>query len=226
MMLAYGAYVPTGVSLVWSSLVVSGSILLVFTPATVMIFPLVYAYGLDPAQGPDLVFNVLPIAFGEMPAGRLVGTLFFVLLLLSALTPTLAGLEPLVAWFQERRGISRARAAFTAAGILWILGLPSVLSFNIWAGWHPFAAIPRLKAMTVFDTLDFACSNLMLTVGALLTVYLNRMAIAESLCGHCAARRKVPYSANSPVPAALRMPGRHPLSTACRDSLTFAARRS
>ena len=172
MMLAYGAYVPMGVSLVRSSVVVSGSILLVSLLATVIIFPLVYAYGLNPAQGPDLVFNVLPIAFAEMPGGRLIGTLFFVLLLLSALTPTLAGLEPLVAWLQERRGMSRTKAAIAGTGFVWILGLPSVLSFNLWAGWHPFAAIPRLKTMTVFDTLDFASSNLMLTVGALLTCLL------------------------------------------------------
>jgi NSS family neurotransmitter:Na+ symporter len=169
MMLAYGAYVPAGVSLIRSSLIVSGSIVLVSLLATVMIFPLVFEYGLDPAQGPDLVFNVLPIAFAEMPAGRLIGTLFFVLLLLSALTPTLAGLEPLVAWLQERHRMSRAKAAFAGAGFVWILGVPSVLSFNRWAGWHPFAAIPRLKTMTVFDTLDFASSNLMLTLGALLT---------------------------------------------------------
>lgn len=172
MMLAYGAYVPMGVSLVRSSLIVSGSILLVSLLATVMIFPLVYDYGLDPAQGPDLVFNVLPIAFAEMPAGRLIGTLFFLLLLLSALTPTLAGIEPLVAWLQQRHGMSRARAAVAAAAFVWILGLPSVLSFNVWAGWHPLAGIARLKAMTVFDTLDFASSNLMLTLGALLTCVL------------------------------------------------------
>ena len=169
MMLAYGAYVPMGVSLVRASLVVSGSILLVSLLATVMIFPLVYEYGLDPAQGPDLVFNVLPIAFAEMPGGRLVGTLFFILLLLSALTPTLAGLEPLVAWLQERRGMSRFKAAFAGAGFVWLLGLPSVLSFNVWAGWHPFAAFSRLKTMTVFDALDFVSSNVMLTLGALLT---------------------------------------------------------
>ena len=71
--------------------------------ATLMIFPLVYGYGLNPAQGPDLVFNVLPIAFAEMPGGRLIGTLFFLLLLFSALTPTLAALEPLVAWLRPHR---------------------------------------------------------------------------------------------------------------------------
>lgn len=181
MMLAYGAYVPMGVSLVRSSLVVSGSILLVSLLATVMIFPLVFAYGLSPAQGPDLVFNVLPIAFAEMPAGRLIGTLFFALLLLSALTPTLAGLEPLVAWLQQRHGVARAKAAIAAATLVWILGLPSVLSFNLWAGWHPLAAISRLRGLTLFDALDFASSNLMLTLGALLSCLLIGWRLPQSL---------------------------------------------
>jgi neurotransmitter:Na+ symporter, NSS family len=172
MMLAYGAYVPVGVSLARSALVISGAILIVSLLATVMIFPLVYEYGLNPAQGPDLVFNVLPIAFAEMPAGRMIGTLFFLLLLLSALTPTLAGLEPLVAWLQQRHGLGRAKAAWLASLIVWMLGIGSVLSFNRWAGWHPLAAVDRLKHLTVFDTLDFISSNLMLTLGALLTCIL------------------------------------------------------
>ena len=68
--------------------------------------------------------------------------------------------------------MSRAKAATAAAGIVWLLGLPSLLSFNIGTAWHPFAAIPRLRAVTVFDALDFATSNLMLTIGALLTCIL------------------------------------------------------
>ena len=75
MMIAYGAYVPAGASLVRSALSISGSIVLVSLLATVLVFPLVYRYGLDPAQGPDLVFKVLPVIFAEMPAGRVVGTL-------------------------------------------------------------------------------------------------------------------------------------------------------
>ena len=172
MMLAYGAYVPAGVSLVRSALIVSASIVIVSLLATLMIFPLVYAYGLNPAQGPDLVFNVLPIAFAEMPGGRLIGTLFFLLLLFSALTPSLAGLEPAVAWLQQSRGMSRAQAALTGCGLIWLLGLGSLLSFNWWAGWHPFSGLPRLKDMTVFDLLDFLASNVALTVGALLTCLL------------------------------------------------------
>jgi neurotransmitter:Na+ symporter, NSS family len=169
MMLAYGAYVPLGVSLVRSALVISGSIVLVSLLATLMIFPLVYKYGLNPAQGADLVFNVLPTAFAEMPGGRLVGTLFFLLLVLAALTPSLAGIEPIVAWLEQRRGLSRPKASFVAAAGVWVLGIGSVLSFNAWALWHPFTRIARLHSMTVFDALDFISSNVLLPVGAFLT---------------------------------------------------------
>ena len=181
MMIAYGAYVPRGASLVRAALAISGSIVLVSLLATLMIFPLVYRYGLNPAQGAELVFNVLPIAFREMPGGRIVGTLFFLLLLLAALTPSLAGLEPIVAWLVQRRGLTRPRAAFVAASSVWVLGIGSVLSFNAWADWHPFAAIARLHNMTVFDVLDFVSSNLMLPVGALLTCILIGWRLPRSL---------------------------------------------
>jgi NSS family neurotransmitter:Na+ symporter len=179
MMLAYGAYVSNGVSLVRSALIVSVSIVLVSILATLMIFPLVFRYGLNPAQGSDLVFNVLPIAFAEMPGGRIIGTLFFLLLLLSALTPSLAGLEPVVAWLQQR-GVARAKAAFIGCLMIWVLGIGSVLSFNIGANWRPFGGVARLKSMTVFDLLDFFSSDLLLPVGALLTCVLVGWRLPQS----------------------------------------------
>lgn len=169
MMLAYGAYVPSGASLVRTALAISGSIVLVSLLATLVVFPLVFQYGLNPAQGADLVFNVLPTAFAEMPAGRWVGTLFFVLLVLAALTPTLAGMEPLVAWLEQRQGCSRVKAALCVAAGEWLLGIGSILSFNVWSHFYPFGWIGRLRHMTVFDAADYVSSNVMLPVGALLT---------------------------------------------------------
>jgi NSS family neurotransmitter:Na+ symporter len=181
MMLAYGAYVPRGASLVRAALVISGSIVLVSVLATLMIFPLVYRYGLNPAQGAELVFNVLPVAFSEMPGGRIVGSLFFLLLILAALTPSIAGLEPMVAWLAQHRGLSRPRAAWVASASVWVVGVGSVLSFNAWAHWHPLAFIGRFQTMTVFDVLDFVSANLMLPVGALLTCALIGWRLPGSL---------------------------------------------
>jgi neurotransmitter:Na+ symporter, NSS family len=116
-----------------------------------------------------------------MPGGRIVGILFFLLLVLAALTPSLAGLEPMVAWLVQRRGLTRSRAAIVASASVWVLGIGSVLSFNAWAHWHPFAKFARLQNMSVFDVLDFVSSNLMLPAGALLTCALIGWRLPRSL---------------------------------------------
>jgi neurotransmitter:Na+ symporter, NSS family len=172
MMIAYGAYIEPGTSLIRTSLIITGSILAVSLLATLMVFPLVFAYGMNPAQGPALVFDVLPRVFTEMPGGRLVGTLFFVLLVLAALMPSVALLEPTVAWLVQRFGLARIPAVCLVAGSAWFLGLGSVLSFNLWAGWHPLAFIPVLGGKTFFDVMDYVSANIMLPVGAVLTSIL------------------------------------------------------
>jgi NSS family neurotransmitter:Na+ symporter len=169
MMLAYGSYVAKGTSLLRAALIITGSILLVSLLATLTIFPLVFRYGMNPAQGPELVFDVLATVFAEMPGGRLVGTLFFVLLVFAALTPSIAGFEPVIAWLQQRRGVSRARAVTIALSAAWLLGVASVLSFNRWSGWHPLGWFPAFKDKTFFDCLDFLPSNVLLPAGALAT---------------------------------------------------------
>ena len=169
MMLAYGAYVPRGASLLRAALWITGSIVLVSLLATLMVFPLVFRYGMNPAQGAELVFEVLPTAFAEMPGGRIIGTLFFVLLALAALTPSIAGLEPLVAWLEQRRGMRRATAVLLSAASTWVVGIGSVLSFSRWSGWHPLGFLPRFATMNFFEVVDFLSSNLFLPIGALLT---------------------------------------------------------
>jgi neurotransmitter:Na+ symporter, NSS family len=169
MMIAYGAYIPRGTSLVRTSLVICASILLVSLLASVIIFPLVFAYGMDPAQGSQLVFEVLPRVFIEMPAGRLIGTLFFLLLALAALMPSIALLEPAVAWLIDRYDWSRERAVCVVASATWVLGLGSVLGFNVWASWRPLAFIPALANRNFLESVDYVASNLMLPLGALLT---------------------------------------------------------
>jgi neurotransmitter:Na+ symporter, NSS family len=169
MMIAFGAYVERGTSLVRTSFVITGAILLVSVLATMMIFPLVFGYGMNPAQGPALVFDVLPRVFTEIPGGRIIGTLFFLLLVLAATTPSIALLEPGVAWLIRRRGMGRARAVWLVGTTSWVLGIGTVLSFNRWSGWHPLSFIPLFAHKTFFDVLDYVCSNIMMPIGALLT---------------------------------------------------------
>ena len=169
MMIAYGAYIPAGTSLVRTSFVICASILLVSLRSTLIVFPLVFAYGMNPAQGSQLVFEVLPRVFTEMPAGRLIGTLFFVLLVLAALMPSIASFEPSVAWLMQRFGWSRGKAVSAMALASWFVGLGSVLAFNVWAGWKPLSFVPGLADRNFFDAVDYVSSNIMLPVGAILT---------------------------------------------------------
>jgi neurotransmitter:Na+ symporter, NSS family len=98
-----------------------------------------------------------------------VGTLFFLLLVFAALTPSLACLEPLIAWLQQSRGMKRIPAVIFTMAITWLAGIASVLSFNRWAEWFPFDWVPGLQGKTVFVVLDFVASNVLLPAGALLT---------------------------------------------------------
>ena len=167
-MIAYGAYTPAGESLRRTVVVVVGSIFAVSLLATVVIFPLTFHYGLNPAGGPELVFQVLPIAFAEMPGGRVIGALFFALLVLAAFTPSIGLVEPWIAWLSERTGLKRSTAACVFMGACWLLGQGSVASFGRLAHWHPLPGLPGMAGATFFDLVDFLSANLLMPISALL----------------------------------------------------------
>lgn len=167
-MITYGAYLPGDVSLVRSAFLIAGADTLVALLAGIALFPLVFANGLDPAAGPGLVFVTLPIAFGNMPGGQFFGGVFFCLLVVAALTSSIAVIEPMVRWLIDRRGWSRPKAAWIAGGLAWVAGLATVLSFNLWKDWHPLGALGRFQDKTFFDLLDYATSNLLMPLCALL----------------------------------------------------------
>ena len=162
LMMAYGAYIPRRVSIPGAAVVIAGADTLVALVAGVAVFPLVFANDLEPGEGPGLIFVTLPIAFGNMPAGGVFGTLFFVLLLLAAVSSAIAILEPAVAWVEERRGMTRRRSALLVTSALWLLGISSVLSFNLWADFRPIAG------KTLFELMDYLTANLMMPVGGML----------------------------------------------------------
>ena len=194
-MIAYGAYMPVGESLARAVLAVVGSIFAVSLLATVAIFPLVFHYGLNPAGGPQLVFEVLPVAFAEMPGGRVIGTLFFALLALAAFTPSVGLLEPWIAWLVERCGLRRSVAACICTGACCLIGQGSVQSFGRWADWHPLTSIPRLAGLNVFGLLDFLASNLLMPMSVLLvSVFagwrMNRLIPETELSGLSTGSRR------------------------------------
>jgi NSS family neurotransmitter:Na+ symporter len=161
--MVYGSYMPKSSSIAGSAISIALLDTVVALLAGMAIFPIVFANGLEPGAGPGLIFQTLPIAFGAMPGGQFFGTLFFLLLVFAAWTSAISLIEPAVAWLVENRGMSRVRAAIWIGILVWLLGLATVFSFNIWSGEEM-----QLFGMTAFDLLDYLTANIMLPLGGLL----------------------------------------------------------
>ncbi|ANG61886.1 symporter [Marinobacterium aestuarii] len=159
-MMTYGSYLPKQVSLGRTILTIGLLDTLVALIAGLAIFPIVFANGLEPGAGPGLIFVTLPLAFGQLPLGQLVGVLFFVMLSFAALTSAISLLEPAVSWLTEKRGLSRLRAGLMTAAGIWLLSLGSVFSFNLWQE-H------RLYGKTFFDVLDYLTSGWIMPLSGL-----------------------------------------------------------
>lgn len=157
----YGSYLPDDVSIPKAVATIAFLDTAVALTAGLVIFPIVFANGLEPGAGPGLVFQTLPLAFGQMPGGTLVGTLFFVMLVFAAWSSSISLIEPAVAWAEESFGMSRPVSALILGGFAWVLGLGTVFSFNVWSD-------VTLFGKTYFDLLDYLTANIMLPLGGLL----------------------------------------------------------
>jgi NSS family neurotransmitter:Na+ symporter len=182
LMMGFGAYLPRDISIARSAVIIASADTGVAIIAGLAIFPIVFANGLDPAEGPGLVFVSLPIAFGSVTGGLVFGTLFFILLFFAALTSVIGVLEPMIAWWQERFGLRRQLAAFYVCLSLFVLGLGPVFSFNIWKDWRPLAAIDRFAEFGYFEILDYLTANLMMPVsGLLLAIFVGWLVKPEAI---------------------------------------------
>lgn len=128
--------------------------------AGLAIFPVVFAFGLEPAEGPGLLFIVLPEVFAQMPFGELFLSLFLLLFLFAVLTSSFSMLEIITAAFTENKQRSRKKVAFIAGLLVFLAGIPSALSTNMLTDFTIFG-------LTVFDASDFLVSNIMLPGGCL-----------------------------------------------------------
>jgi NSS family neurotransmitter:Na+ symporter len=186
LMMGFGAYLGKEISIAKSALIISAMDTAVALIAGIAIFPIVFANGLNPAEGPGLIFVTLPIAFGNMTGGIIFGTLFFILLFFAALTSAIGSLEPVVAWVEEHRGIKRSSAAIITCSSAFVIGLGSVFSFNIWSGWRPLGFTGRFADSGFFDLIDYVTANLMMPLGGLLLALfvgwrISPQAVADEL---------------------------------------------
>jgi NSS family neurotransmitter:Na+ symporter len=169
LMMAYGSYVPKSVSLTKASVIIAVADTVVAILAGLMIFPIVFANGLDPAEGPGLIFKTLPTAFADMPGGSIFGALFFLLLAFAAITSNISIIEPMiVAYGRDRWGWTRIKGCTVFGIIAWLIGMLSVFSFNIWSDVTPLGMFKVFEGKTFFDLIDYFTANLLMPLGGIL----------------------------------------------------------
>jgi NSS family neurotransmitter:Na+ symporter len=160
-MMTFGAYLPSDISIAKSSLIVIAADTGVALLAGLVIFPAVFANGLDPAGGPGLIFQTLPVAFANMPGGHIVSVVFFLLLSVAAVTSMVGLIEPLTHWSEERWVFSRHKSALLILGTISVLSIFSVLSYNLLAAYQWFGK--DLNALA-----DFVSNQIFLPIGGML----------------------------------------------------------
>ncbi len=164
-MIAYGSYMKEDIPLAPTVCTIAFLDTLVALLAGLAIFPIVFSSGLETSTGPGLVFTTLPLAFGKIPLGEVLGVLFFVLLLVAAWSSSISMLEVMVEYLQEL-GMNRALSAILAGFAAWCLGITALLSFNIWSDIHILSFIPGFEKKSLFDVYDYLTANIMLPLGA------------------------------------------------------------
>lgn len=174
--MVYGSYLQRHASIARSAFHIVLMDTAIALVAGIAIFAIVFANELEPAAGPGLIFQTLPIAFGQMPGGTLFATLFFLLLAFAAWTSSISLVEPAVSWLIENTKLSRTRAALLVGGLIWLLGIAVLLSFNNWSE-------VKLLGLGIFDVLDKFTTNILLPLGGLLmalfAVWVMRSAHAQ-----------------------------------------------
>lgn len=168
-LITYGSYIKDSSGLGPTAATIAVADTAVALIAGMMIFPIVFAVGLDPAAGPTLVFQSLPFAFQTMPAGALIGFLFFVLILVAAITSSISLLEVPTAWGVGERGWSRRRSATIFGGGALMVGIACLLGYNVWSDVRPLGFWSIFAETDILDTVDGFTAKVMLPLVALFT---------------------------------------------------------
>ena len=181
LMTTYGAHMARAQSIPKSTRLIGISDTLVGALAGIAIFPIVFVVGLSPTAGPTLMFQTLPQAFQNMPAGAIFGLTFFLLAFFAAITSSIALLEASTAWFEEQKpGRQRTMIAIALGAVAFIIGVANALSqvpttnaagetvdlfFNTW---KPADAIPLFKGKVLLDFLS-ATTDIILPIAGFIT---------------------------------------------------------
>ena len=164
-MAIFGSYTSKAHSLTGEGMKVIAIDLLVAFLAGLIIFPACAAYHVEPGQGPKLIFSTLPVIFADMPFGRVIGSSFFLLLSLAALTTVIAVYENVLAIQMDSFGFTRKKAVLCSAPVIWVLSIPCALGFGLLSGFEPMG-----EGTCILDLEDFIVSNVLLPLGSLAVV--------------------------------------------------------
>ena len=167
-MISYGSYVKKNIDLNHSVNHIELFDTLIALLAGFMIIPAVYVYSGEEAlqkSGPGLMFQTLPVVFEKMPAGQLIGSLFFILVLLAALTSSISIMEAVASIFMDKFHIQRKTAVLITFAISVVLGVPSSMGNGAWS--H----ITLLK-MDFLSFFDFMSNSILMPIVAFLTCVL------------------------------------------------------
>jgi NSS family neurotransmitter:Na+ symporter len=179
-LLTIGAYMDEKSSVLRAGILVAAADAGVALLAGLAVFPVVFANGLSPAEGPGLIFVTLPVAFASMPAGTLFGALFFALMAVAALTSAITILETIVSVVEDYSNWSRRRIVAGTTLLLWIAGLGTVFSFSSLDSFYPLAMIPEFETRNIFESLDYIVSNWMMPAGGVLVATLAGWGLSRS----------------------------------------------
>ncbi len=191
-MITLGSYVKKEENIFYTSFLTT--IINIVVPFFIgfIIFPAIFAFGFSPAEGPSLVFKVLPMVFSHMAFGQFIAILFFVLVFLDALTSSITIYEVAITTIIEKLKVKRQTAACLVFSISFVLGnIPCILSSNIWKNVTVFGK-------NIFDTFDYASANILLTITSLLTsIYvgyiLNKTTVLNELTNNGIINKKLAH---------------------------------
>ena len=185
----YASYVKKNANIISLSTQTAAADTIFAIIAGCAIMPAVFAFGISPGEGPDLVFVTLPHIFSQMPLGGVIAIFFFVALLLAALTSSIAMLEVIVAFCIEQFKMKRKVAVALVFVLVWALGCLCSLSFGPLSNW-------KVLGKTIFELFDFISADFLMLLGGMLIVIF-----AGWKLGKAAVFDEITNGGTHPVPA-------------------------
>lgn len=162
-MAIFGSYLSKDRSLLGESINIVALDTFVAIVSGLIIFPSCFAFGVNPDQGPSLIFVTLPNIFVQMPGGRIWGSCFFIFMAFAAFSTVIAVFENIMSSCMDLWGWSRKKTAIVNTIVIILASLPCILGFNLLSGFHPLG-----DGTNVLDLEDFMISNLILPIGSLI----------------------------------------------------------